>query len=137
MQLSPDTEAVLAVLDETIEGGLRKRQDIGVLLEAGAVTNQSTLFNEIVTAGTAVWKVYGTLRKLKPGDEGFRLIEEEFGRQMNLLREHMASMMEPVPDETLKRFDEVYFGFTQGVMRNLVDLGHDLAKIKGLQRDAK
>ena len=137
MQLSPDTEAVLAVLDETIEGGLRKRQDIGVLLEAGAVTNQSTLFNEIVTAGTAVWKVYGTLRKLKPGDEGFRLIEEEFSRQMTLLREHMASMMEPVPDETLKRFDEVYFGFTQGVMRNLVDLGHDLAKIKGLQRDAK
>lgn len=137
MKLSHDTEAVLAVLDESVEGGLRKRQDIGVLLEAGAVTNQSELFNKIVTAGTAVWKVYSTLRRLKPGDEGFRLIEEEFGKQMNLLREHMASMMEAVPDETLKRFDEVYFGFTQGVMRNLVDIGHDLAKIKGLQRDAK
>lgn len=136
MQLSPDTEAVLAVLEESVSGGLRKRADIGVLLEAGAQTNQPELFNSIVTAGTGVWKVYNTLRKLKPGDEGFRLIEEEFGRQLNSLRENMAAMMEPVPDETLKRFDEVYFGMTQGVMRNLVDLGHDLSKIKGLQRDS-
>lgn len=136
MFLSPDTESVLAVLDESVEGGLRKRSDVGVLLEAGAVSNRPELFNDIVMAGTAVWKVYGTLRRLKPGDEGFRLLEEEFGRQMNLLREHMAEMMEVVPDETLQRFDEVYFGLTQGVMRNLVDLGHDLAKIKGLQRDS-
>jgi hypothetical protein len=42
--------------------------------------------------------------------------------------------MNNADDETLKRFDEVYFGMTQGVLRNLVDLSHDLSKIKDLQR---
>lgn len=137
MQLSADTEAVLTHLSEMVEGGLRKRNDVGVLLETGAASNQPDLFNNIVTTGTGVWKVYGVLRHKKPGDTGYRQLEEEFALQLNTLRELMATLLEPVPDDVLKRFDDVYFGLTQGVMRNLVDLSHDLARIKDLQRDAR
>ena len=42
--------------------------------------------------------------------------------------------MSSANDEVLRRFDDIYFGMSQGVMRNLVDLSHDLAKIKDLQR---
>ena len=52
---------------------------------------------------------------------------------MNALREQLATLMHNADDETLKRFDEIYFGMTQGVIRNIVDLSHDLAKIKSLQ----
>ena len=75
-------------------------------------------------------------RSIQPGDEGFRLLEEEFAIQMNGLREHLATLVNNADDETLRRFDEVYFGMTQGVIRNIVDLSHDLAKIKALQNDA-
>ncbi|MBP7093357.1 MAG: hypothetical protein KBB72_04820, partial [Candidatus Kapabacteria bacterium] len=62
-----------------------------------------------------------------------RQLEEEFALQMNALREHLATLMHNADDETLKRFDDIYFGMTQGVIKNIVDLGHDLAKIKALQ----
>jgi hypothetical protein len=137
MQLSDDTEAVLSHLDTITEGGLRKRSDIGLLLELGASTGNYELFNSIVRYGTGLWKVYGTLRRLSPGAEGYIQMESELGQQLNGLREKLASMIETADDATLKRFDDIYFGMTQGVIRNLVDLGHDLARIKSLQNDGR
>jgi hypothetical protein len=134
MQLSADTLSVLDFLHDAVEGGLRKRNDVGVLLEIGAATGEAELFNSITTTGTALWKVYSTLRRITPGAEGYRLMEQEFGLQLNALREQLAQIMRHADDETLKRFDDIYFGMSQGVIRNLVDLGHDLSRIKDLQR---
>ena len=136
MQLSDDTRAVIEFLEASIEGGLRKQNDVATILELGATLGDADLFNQISRTGTATWKVYSTLRLVQPGDEGFRQLEEEFAIQMNGLREHLATLVNNADDETLRRFDEVYFGMTQGVIRNIVDLSHDLAKIKALQNDA-
>ena len=136
MDLSPDTESVLAFLDEAVEGGLRKKNGVGTLLELGAQQNMPELINQITTTGTGLWKVYKTLRRVEPGADGYSQLEKEFGLQLNELRTHMATLVEPAGDDVLKRFDETYFGMTQGVIRNLVDLGHDLARIKDLQRGA-
>jgi len=135
MQLSEDTLAVLEFLDSTVEGGLRKRNDIGTILELGASHGEADLFNAISRTGTGMFKVYSTLRKLQQGAEGFEQLEREFALQMNLLREQLATLVQHADDETALRFDDIYFGMTQGVIRNLVDLAHDLAKIKGLQND--
>lgn len=134
MQLSEDTLSVINYLHEAIEGGLRKRNDVAVVLELAATSNDAETFNAVTRLGTGAWKVYSTLRRVKPRDEGYRLLEEEFARQINELRENLATLMNNADDETLKRFDDVYFGMTQGVLRNLVDLSHDLSKIKDLQR---
>lgn len=134
MMLSPDTESVLAFLDEAVEGGLRKRNDVGVLLELGATHGEADLINTITTTGTGLWRVYRTLRRVQPGSDGYAQLEQEFGLQLNALRTHLAKLVEHADDATLQRFDEIYFGMTQGVIRNLVDLGHDLARIKDLQR---
>ena len=134
MKLSEDTEAVLTFLDTNVDGGLRKRNDVGTILELGAANNDPDTFNSITQTGTALWKVYKTLRRVEPGAEGYKQLEAEFGNQLNTLRELLAKMMEHSDDETLKRFDDIYFGMSQGVIRNLVDLGHDVSKIKDLQR---
>jgi hypothetical protein len=113
---------------------LRKRNDVGVVLELAAASDDADTFNNVTRLGTGAWKVYSTLRRVRPGDEGYRLLEEEFARQINELREQLAVLMNAADDETLQRFDDIYFGMTQGVLRNLVDLSHDLSKIKDLQR---
>lgn len=134
MTLSPDTESVIAFLDANVEGGLRKRNDVGTVLELGAAADDAETFNSITQTGTALWKVYKTLKRVEPGAEGYKQLESEFALQMNTLRELLGKMMAHADDETLKRFDDIYFGMTQGVIRNLVDLGHDLSRIKDLQR---
>lgn len=134
MQISADTEHVIAVLEEHSEGGLRKKNDMAVILEIAATYDESTLVIDIIRTGTGLWKVYGTLRRLQPGAEGYPQLEREFATQMNTLREHLANIMQHADDETLKRFDDIYFGMTTGVIRNLVDLSHDLSKLKAMQQ---
>lgn len=133
MQISADTEHVVAVLDEQAEGGLRKKNDMAIILELAASHDEADLAMHIIRTGTGLWKVYGTLRRLQPGAEGYPQLEREFATQMNMLREQLADLMRHADDESLKRFDDIYFGMTTGVIRNLVDLGHDLAKLKALQ----
>lgn len=135
MDLRDDTRAVLEHLEATVEGGLRKLDDVGVLLELCAQQDNAELFNDTTRIGTGLWKVYKTIRRIQSGTEGYAELEREFGRLINEFRECLAKIMEHSDDESLKRFDTVYFGMTQGVMRNLVDLAHDLSCIKDLQRD--
>lgn len=135
MEIGYDTRAVLEYLDATVEQGLRKRDDVGVVLELCAQQNNPELFNDTARTGTGLWKVYKTLRRLQPGAEGYTQLEREFGNLINEFREYLARIVENSDNETLKRFDDVYFGMTNGVVRNLVDLAHDLSSIKDLQKE--
>ncbi len=137
MNLQPDTLAVLSHLDDITEGALRKRNDLGVILELAASRADSAAFNALTRTGMGLWKVYRTLRSLRSGDDGYATLEREFGSLVNELREQLAALVAEADDEVLKRFDDTYFGMTQGVVRNLVDLGHDLARIKDLQNSAR
>ena len=76
MNISEDTLAVINYLHEAIEGGLRKRNDVAVVLELAAASDDAETFNHVTRLGTGAWKVYSTLRRVKPGDEGYRLLEE-------------------------------------------------------------
>lgn len=133
MQLSTDTQSVLATLDQAIEGGLRKRADIGVILELAAMSDAHELMNEMFRTGKGLYKVYSLLRKQQQNAQGYIQLEQEFALQLNSLREQLAQLTHRMDDATLKRFDDIYFAMGQGVIRNLVDLGHDLARIKDLQ----
>lgn len=134
MQLSDDTLHVISVLEQSAEGGLRKANDMAVLLEIAATYDEVDLTMQLTRTGTGLWKVYSTLRRLQQGAEGYPQLEREFATQMNGLREQLAQLMRHADDDTLRRFDDVYFGMTQGVIRNLVDLSHDLARLKALQQ---
>lgn len=137
MELSPDTQAVLNYLDGAVEGGLRKKNDIGTMLELGATHDEADLFNDLTRTGKGLWNVYNTLRRTTVGSEGYNVLEREFGTLLNEIREKIALLVNHLDDESLKRFDDVYFGMTQGVIRNLVDLAHDLAKLKDLQNEQR
>jgi len=137
VELSPDTIAVLDYLNDAVEGGLRKKNDVGTLLELGATHDEHELFNTLTRTGKGLWNVYGTLRRASLGSEGYAVLEREFGTLLNDLREQMALLVNHLDDEHLKRFDDVYFGMTQGVVRNVVDIAHDLAKVKDLQNERR
>jgi hypothetical protein len=137
MNLQPDTLAVLSHLDSITQGALRKQNDLGVILELSASRADSDAFNNLTRTGMGLWKVYRMLRSLRSGDDGFSTLEREFGSLVNDLREQLASLVVDADDDVLRRFDDTYFGMTQGVVRNLVDLSHDLARIKELQNSAR
>lgn len=136
MQLSPDTEAALDFLASK-HGELRKRNDMGTLLEIGAMQSLFEEVNEIVMAGKNTWSCYSILKKMSANDEGYKRLEHEFMTNVNTVRGYLSVFCEKLPEVEKERFETVYLGMNQGTVRNLVDLAHDLSALKNAQNSTK
>jgi len=136
MKLSSDTEAALEFLT-TQQGELRKRNDMGVILEIAATNALIDDINNMVLVGKNVYSCYGILRKMSANDEGYKRLEHEFMTNVHVLRGHIGTVSELLPELERNRFETVYLGMTQGTVRNIVDLAHDLSALKNLQNNSK
>lgn len=136
MKLSSDTEAALDFLT-TQQGELRKRNDMGVILEIAAANGLIDTINDMVLIGKNVYSCYGILKKMSANDEGYKRLEHEFMTNVHILRGHIGTLCELLPELERSRFETVYLGMTQGTVRNIVDLAHDLSALKNLQNNSK
>jgi hypothetical protein len=137
MELSPDTEAVLAYLQAYSGNTLRKMRDVGLILEVAAQRNGAALANDIIFTGAALWRVYRVWKRLPPSAEGYRTVTETFSESITALRQLLGQLLEEAPAEVQQRFQETYLRLAEGAVRNLVDLAHDLSWFKQLQNDMR
>jgi hypothetical protein len=137
MQLSPDTENVLSYLDSVSQNGLRKRNDMGTLLELAASKDAYQEMNDLVFHGRHLFGVFTSLRKSGPGSQGYETLEREFSRGIETLRELLAKVLVDAEAEDIDRFEKHYYAMTQGGLRNVVDLAHDLGVLKTVQNEQK
>lgn len=137
MELSKDTIAVLEFLDFTTGNNLRKRNDLGTILEIGAVKSAYSLVNKIIFTGKYLWNLHGLLKKTANDEEGRERLISEATISTKSLKEDISELIDDVEDFDRKRFDVVYFAEGQGAYRNLIDLAHDLSKLKEVQNTLK
>ena len=137
MTISEETSHVLTYLDSASGHGLRKRNDVGVLLELAAESDAHEEINALAFQGSFLFNVYQTLRRANAGGEGYATLEREFAAAVESVREHIAKLLVGADDEQVARFNETYYQATQGSLRNVVDLAHDLGVLKSVQNEQK
>lgn len=129
MEFSKDTEEVLSFLDYSTGDSLRKRNDMGALLELGASFDVFEIFNNILFTGTYLWNLSQKLKKAQPGEEGISTLNRELAKSATELAELLRSISS-YDEATTQRFSDVYLENTSGAMLNLIDLAHDIAELK-------
>jgi hypothetical protein len=110
---------------------------MGTLLELAAAGGDHEEMNGLIFHGRHLHNLYTTLRKSSPGAEGYRTLEREFASAVETLREKLANVLVGAEPEQVERFNTHYYAATQGSIRNLLDLAHDLGVLKGVQNDSK
>ena len=135
MQFSQDTEAILTYLDNSVPNGLRKRSDLGALLEIGAGMGAAREFNAMVFTGKAVWNLFASMRRAAGRDT--EALQREFASNINTLREMLLPFAAHAPEDVRERFEKIYLGTSDGTLRNLVDLSFDLAQVKDIQSEQR
>jgi predicted transcriptional regulator len=130
MIFSKDTEQVLSFLDEVTESSLRKRNDLGVLLEIGASYDAFEEFNAVLFTGSFIWNLASKLKKINEREEGIDTLKKEFATATNELITNLHTLITLADEESKQRFDDIYFVDSLGAIQNLVDLSHDIAKLK-------
>jgi outer membrane phospholipase A len=138
MEFSSETLALLQRLESSAQGhSLRKRNDVGQLIESAFAHDKSDEFNALVLHGMSAWKVFHILKKMQPADEAYSHVEAEFAREINALRDCVYQISLLTDTATQTRWLETYMTTTSGALRNLIDLSADLAKIKDLQNASR
>ena len=84
MNISQDTEQVLSFLDETTDGNLRKRSDLGAILEIGADSGNAELINKIIFYGKYHWSLYQKIKRTEAGKPGEQNLKNQAAGQVHL-----------------------------------------------------
>lgn len=137
MELSDDTKNLLAAMDEFTEHALRKRNDFGTIFELAAAYGHADAMEKLVFESAAVWKLASKIKKAAGGDEGFHLIKREFESSVQKMLSFIREIMANAENQTTLRFEENYYDNSRGNLLNLIDLAHDFARFKDLQREIR
>jgi hypothetical protein len=137
VNFSEQTQAVLGYFDQYTGGNVRKMNDFGTVLEAASTLAAAEEFNALVFSGKCVWNLYAAIRKVSPNDEGYQTLEREFASNVHDVRERLSFFTVQFGDEQRARFEQTYLGVTEGTLRNVVDLAHDLARFKDMQAEQR
>lgn len=136
MELSSDTKAILEFLDYTSGNSLRKRNDIGILLEILASYNKAEIANKLIFIGSSLWKTYKIPKLSKETD--LQNLYNEIDSLMIEFSELILYTIELCSESEIKqRFEKVYLGKTRGCQLNLIDLAFDLNELKKIQNKFK
>lgn len=133
MKISDDTRRVIEFLEAYSEEGLRKKNDLEVLLEISASRGDFAFANKLIFTGKSVFKLYKTFKK-STGNNADAL-KTQLGSSIEDLRRLLRSATDDADEQIKKRFEETYFVDTNGAVANLIDLSHDLSVLKDLQTD--
>ena len=137
MPFSNDTEHVLEFLQSACDGGLRKREDIGLLLELAAEMAAHEQINALAFHGKSLYALYAALRRTPGGQEGQELLEREFVAVSERFRAVLSEVMVNASAAEVERLDGLYYQMTRSSLRHLVDLAHDFGVLKSIQNDRK
>lgn len=132
MEVSNDTKKILEFLDYTSGKTLRKRNDLGTILEILAKNNQPDIANQIIFYGSGLWNSSSLLKKNKMLNS--KRLEDETNNLFNALKELIRYTIELSSEAMIrKRFKEVYLNENLGCKLNLLDLAYDLNELKKVQ----
>lgn len=136
IELSSDTKAILEFLDYTSGNSLRKRNDLGVLLEILASHNQAEIANKLIFIGSSLWKTV-KIPNLSM-ESNLHNLYNEIDSLITILSELILYTIELCSEvEIKKRFEKVYLGKSRGCQLNLIDLASDLTEVKKIQNKFK
>ncbi|MEJ5286817.1 MAG: hypothetical protein CH6_1613 [Candidatus Kapaibacterium sp.] len=133
MEFSEDTKQVLEFLDYTSGGTLRKRNDLGIILETLATQNQPEIANELIFYGSALWGSYRIIKTQSDPSLTARVqaeIQNLFAKVLDLLSDIVSFFEE---DDLVDRFNRIYLKSDEGAQLNLIDLCYDLNELKKVQ----
>ncbi len=133
MAFSEDIQSILEALNEKSGHTLRKENDLGMLLESVANKLDHDLLNRLIFAGKSLWKISETLRRTGTSTDNTENLEKELLRHIEDLRTYIFQVMQDNQGAPMSRFTVTYLEASQGCIRNLIDLSHDLTVLKDLQ----
>ena len=130
MKISSDTEEILIFLDYSTGNKLTNRNDLGTILELGALFGEDEIIQNILFNGTGIWNLHTTIEKLNSQDTGYSQILSELTKSINEFRQNITDLFGTEYPEEFGEFNNKFLSENESSRRNLLGLAHDISALK-------
>jgi len=137
MTLSSSTISLLATLDAASRRQLKRRGDLGILLDLGAPPERSATLDDLAFRAKVLTRTFGIMQRIGREGNGYDRLESEFALTMDVVRSHVRTLLGGAPDDVRDRFAASYLAMTPGGLSNLTALLGDLTWYKNWLLDSK
>jgi hypothetical protein len=128
---------LLDTLDALSQRRLNHREDLGILLDLGALPNRSATLDDLAFRAKFLTRTFGIMQRIGREGNGYDRLESEFAVNMDAARGHLRSLLAGAPDNVRDHFSSTYLAFNTGGLSNLMALLGDLAWYKNWLLDSK
>lgn len=135
MRLSPSTSSLLETLDVFSGHRLARRDDLGILLEYGAKPGKAEMINELAFIAKFVSGVYGIMRRIGAGEDGYDNLQRLFSEQLEKAVHLTQALVEGAPEEVRQHFSSTYVTLTPDSLQSFLALLYDLSWYKNWRID--
>ena len=137
MTLSTTTTALLVTLDSASRGQLKRRGDLGILLDLGADPARAVALDDLAFRAKFLTRTFGIMQRIGRDGNGYDRLESEFAVSMDVARSHVRTLLGGAPDDVRDRMTATYLAMTPDGLGNLLALLGDLMWYKNWLLDSK
>jgi hypothetical protein len=137
MTPSSSTTALLAALDAASRGQLKRRDDLGSLLDLGALPELTPALDDLAFRAKFLTRTFGIMQRIGREGTGYDRLESEFAATMDVVRGHVRTLLGGASDGVRDRFTASYLAMTPSGLSNLMALLGDLTWYKNWLIDSK
>ena len=138
MTLSTTTTALLVTLDSASRGQLKRRGDLGILLDLGADPARAVALDDLAFRAKFLTRTFGIMQRIGREGNGYDRLESEFAVSMDVARRPRAYAPRRRPGRCPRPHDRrAYLAMTPDGLGNLLALLGDLMWYKNWLLDSK
>ena len=137
MTPSSSTLSLLAALDTASRGQLKRRDDLGIVLDLGASPGRSAALADLAFRSKFLTRTFRIMQRIGREGNGYDRLESEFAVNLDAARGHLRSLLSGAPDTIRDHVSSTYLAFNTGGLSNLMALLGDLAWYKNWLLDSK
>ena len=137
MTLSSTTTALLHTLDAVSRGQLKRRDDLGILLDLGTHPDRTLALDDLAFRAKFLTRTFGIMQRIGREGNGYDRLESESAVNMDVVRGHVSTLLSGAPDDIRDRFAASYLAMTPEALGNLLALLGDLAWYKNWLLDRR
>jgi hypothetical protein len=135
--LSRPTVDLLETLDAASRGQLKRREDLGVLLELGSQPGRASTLEELAFHAKFLTRALGIMQRIGRDGTGYERVEAEFTASTSVARGHLQALLDGAPEDVRERLASTYLTMSASGIGNLMELMNDLSWYKNWLLDSR
>lgn len=137
MELSPSTLELLRALDNMSGNRLRRKEDVGTLVELATRYQLGATLDDLVFQTKFISKSHGIMKRIGRDGEGYERMSKEFAESVHRAIELTRALVQAAPEDVRSHFGERYFPLTADGLEEFLALADDLRWYKDWLLDTK